>query len=75
MKKYEELSLPSEHLDETKHEKIFVLNNKNLNQSNLSEIISSINNLKNVINGKTAFEVRKNFKFNTARLRARPKVK
>ena len=58
-KKYEELSLPSEHLDETKHEKIFVLNNKNLIQSNLSEIISSINNLKNVINGKTAFEVRK----------------
>ncbi len=58
-KKYEELSLPSEHLDETKHEKIFVLNNKNLHQNNLTEIISSINNLKNLINGKTAFEVRK----------------
>lgn len=58
-KKYEELSLPSEHLDETKHEKIFVLNNKNSNQNNLSEIISSIEKLKNLINGKTAFEVRK----------------
>ena len=57
-KKFEELSLPTEHLDETKHEKIFVLNDKEQSEINISDMISNIDKLKNQIHGKTAIEVR-----------------
>ena len=57
-KKIEELSLPTEHLDETKHEKIFVVNDKEQNEINISDMISNIDRLKNQIHGKTAIEVR-----------------
>ena len=57
-KKFEELSLPTEHLDETKHEKIFVLNDKEQSEINISDMISNIDRLKDQIHGKTAIEVR-----------------
>ena len=57
-KKYEELSLPSESLDKTKHNKIFVLDSKGDEMSNLSYMISKIENLKISLNGKSANDIR-----------------
>ncbi len=57
-KKIEELSLNIEQIDKTKHKKIFVLNNFDINEKNISEVILGINKLKNNISGKTANQVR-----------------
>lgn len=58
-KKIEELSLPTEHLDKTKHDKIFVLNDQDIGDETLSTIISDINNLKdNDLSGKSASQIR-----------------
>ena len=53
-KQIEELSLPSEILDKTKHDKIFVLNNPVVN----IEILSDIKKLENHLLGKSASQVR-----------------
>ena len=57
-KKTEELSLPNEELDKTKHDKIFVLNNININEKEVSKIILGIEKLKNGLSGKSANQVR-----------------
>jgi len=57
-KKIEELSLPTEQLDKTKHEKIFVLNNQDMSKKKLSNIISSLEDLRNEVSGKTPNQVR-----------------
>ena len=57
-KKIEELSLPTEKLDKTKHEKIFVLNNHEINDEKLSDIILGIDKLKNELSGRSANQVR-----------------
>ena len=43
-KKIEELSLNSEKLDKTRHDKIFVLNNLGMNEDKISEIILVLKN-------------------------------
>ncbi len=45
-KKIEELSLPTEKLDGTRHDRIFVLNNIESNQEQLSKIVKDIEKLK-----------------------------
>ena len=57
-KKVEELSLPSEELDKTKHDKILVLNNLNINEEEVSEVILGLEKLKSGLSGKTANQVR-----------------
>ena len=57
-KKIEELSLPNENLDKTKHDKIFVLNNIDINEKEVSEVILGIEKLKSGLSGKTANQVR-----------------
>ena len=57
-KKIEELSLNSEKLDKTKHNKIFVLNNLDINEEKISEIILGIEKLKDNLSEKTANQVR-----------------
>ena len=57
-KKIEELSLNSEKLDKTKHDKIFVLNNIDINEEKISEIILGIEKLKDNLSEKTANQVR-----------------
>ena len=57
-KKIEELSLNSEKLDKTKHDKIFVLNNLDINEEKISEIILGIEKLKDNLSEKTANQVR-----------------
>ena len=57
-KKIEELSLPTEQLDKTKHEKIFVLNNQDMNNKKLENIIVGVKNLRNELSGRTANQVR-----------------
>ena len=57
-KKIEELSLPSEQLDKTKHDKIFVLNDPDITNKTLSNVIIGIKELKNGLSGKTANQVR-----------------
>tara|TARA_B100000003_G_C10926356_1_gene369307 strand:+ start:466 stop:2391 length:1926 start_codon:yes stop_codon:yes gene_type:complete len=57
-KKIEELSLPNEQLDKTKHEKIFVLKDSNLENESFSKIILGIESLKEDISGKSANQVR-----------------
>lgn len=57
-KKIEELSLPTEKLDKTKHDKIFVLNNQDLNHEKLSKIILGVEKLKNELSGTSANQVR-----------------
>ena len=44
-KKIEELSLPTEHLDKTKHDKIFVLNDPDITNEATSKIIAGIKDL------------------------------
>ncbi len=58
-KKVEELSLPSEVLDRTKHEKILVLNEHNMTHNELSRIVHLVKHLDKELNGKNANEVRK----------------
>ena len=57
-KKIEELSLPTEKLDKTKHEKIFVLNDPDISMETLSNIILGIKKLENGLSGRTANQVR-----------------
>ena len=57
-KKIEELSLPSEQLDKTKHEKIFVLNDPDITSETLSNVIIGIKKLENGLSGRTANQVR-----------------
>ena len=57
-KKIEELSLNSEELDKTRHEKIFVLNNLGMNEDKISEIILGVEKLKDNLSEKTANQVR-----------------
>ena len=57
-KKIEELSLPTEKLDKTKHEKIFVLNDKDITNKTLAKIIDGIKNLEDSLSGKSANQVR-----------------
>ena len=57
-KKIEELSLPTEQLDKTKHDKIFVLNDPDITLETLSSIITGIDELKDGLSGRTANQVR-----------------
>ena len=57
-KKIEELSLPTENLDKTKHDKIFVLNDPDISMDTLTNVISDIKDLKNYLSGKSANQVR-----------------
>ena len=57
-KKIEELSLPTEQLDKTKHDKIFVLNDPEIKMETLASIISGIKELENGLSGRTANQVR-----------------
>ena len=57
-KKIEELSLPTERLDKTKHEKIFVLNDPDITMETLSNVISDIKALEDGLSGRTANQVR-----------------
>ena len=57
-KKIEELSLPTEQLDKTKHDKIFVLNDPEIKIETLASIISGIKELENGLSGRTANQVR-----------------
>tara|TARA_Y100001958_G_scaffold160115_1_gene166505 strand:- start:2197 stop:3891 length:1695 start_codon:yes stop_codon:yes gene_type:complete len=56
-KKIEELSLPSEYLDKTKHNKIFVLNNS-LSRQKLTELMSGVESLKNKIINKSPSQIK-----------------
>ena len=57
-KKIEELSLPTEQLDKTKHKKIFVLNDPNITSETLSNVILGIKDLEVGLSGRTANQVR-----------------
>ena len=57
-KKKEELSLPSEKLDNTKHDKIFVLSDSDIKDQVLDTILDDLKILKQDINGKSASEMR-----------------
>ena len=57
-KKIEELALPTEQLDKTKHDKIFVLNDQNITNEKLSNIISGIKDLEKGLSGRSANQVR-----------------
>ena len=57
-KKIEELSLPSEQLDKTKHDKILVLNDPDLKIETLSSVESRIKELEDGLSGRTAIQVR-----------------
>ena len=57
-KKIEELSLPTEQLDKTKHDKIFVLNDPDITVKTLANIISGIKELEDGLSGRSANQVR-----------------
>ena len=57
-KKIEELSLPTDNLDKTKHDKIFVLNDNQLTRDSITNIIKQINDLEKNILNKTPNEVK-----------------
>ena len=57
-KKIEELSLPTENLDKTKHDKIFVLNDNQLIRGSITDIIKQITDLKSNLLNKTPNEVK-----------------
>ncbi len=57
-KKIEELSLPTEHLDKTKHDKIFVLNDSDITNETLDKLIFDIEKMEAKLSGKTANQVR-----------------
>ena len=50
--------MPSEKLDKTKHDKIFVLNDSDITSEKLSNVITGIKELENDLSGKTANQVR-----------------
>jgi len=50
--------LPTERLDKTKHDKIFVLNDTDITSETLSNIILDIKELETVLSGRTANQVR-----------------
>ena len=56
-KKVEELSLPSENLDKTKHKKIFVLNDPDAENKKNKNLIIKIQKLHTNINAKSANEI------------------
>ena len=56
-KKIEELSLPSEHLDRTKHDKIFVLNDKKINDD-YKIILKQIEGLRSKLNNFNSDELK-----------------
>ena len=57
-KKIEELSLPTEKLDKTKHEKILVLNDSEITDEILTSIIHDVKDLEDGLSGRTANQVR-----------------
>ena len=57
-KKIEELSLPTEKLDKTKHKKIFVLNDIEITDKILSRIFNDVKNLDSLLIGKSPNQVR-----------------
>jgi FlaA1/EpsC-like NDP-sugar epimerase len=57
-KKIEELSLPNENLDKTKHEKILVFKDSNIKNESFAKIILAIESLEHDIFGKSADQVR-----------------
>ena len=57
-KKIEELSLPTEHLDKTKHDKIFVLNDPEITNKETSKIIAGIKDLEKGLSGRSANQIR-----------------
>ena len=57
-KKAEELSLPSEKLDDTKHKKIFVLNDKEITKEILSKLLKDIQTLKSNLSERSENEVK-----------------
>ena len=56
--KIEELSLPTEKLDKTKHEKIFVLNNADISNETLSNMAEEIKKLDNKLSKRTPNQIR-----------------
>ena len=58
-KKKEELSNSSEKIDKTKHEKIFVLDNKETNYSYARSVVSNFNNLEKELRGRDPIKIRK----------------
>ncbi|MBE76423.1 MAG: hypothetical protein CMG41_01610 [Candidatus Marinimicrobia bacterium] len=57
-KKIEELCLPTEQLDKTKHEKIFVLNDSDIKSETLSNVVMGVKELEDGLSGRTANQVR-----------------
>ena len=57
-KKSEELALPSEQLNKTKHEKIFVLNNKRSTKNETMQIVNKLNKLKDELEKVSAIELK-----------------
>ena len=57
-KKIEELSLPSEKLDSTKHDKIFVLNDKNVSNNDDDSFSTKIKELKSKLDNFNSYEVK-----------------
>ncbi len=57
-KKKEELSLPTEKLDNTKHDKIFVLSDSDIKDKVLDNVLDDLKVLKENINRKSASELR-----------------
>ena len=67
-KKTEELSFPAEHLDKTKHNKIFVAkNNFSSENDNYDNIIFEVKKLKDELKDRNPNKIR-NFKINIERL-------
>jgi len=57
-KKIEELVLPTEHLDKTKHDKIFVLNDPDITNKTLEDVILGLKKLEINLSGRTPSQVR-----------------
>ena len=57
-KKIEELSLPTEQLDKTKHDKIFVLNDPDITNETLSNVVLGIKELENGSSRRSANQAR-----------------
>jgi FlaA1/EpsC-like NDP-sugar epimerase len=57
-KKIEELSLPTEQLDKTKHDKIFVLNDSEITNETISKVIIGIKGLEKSLSGRSANQIR-----------------
>ena len=57
-KKTEELSNSKENLDKTRHDKIFVLDNKNLNYREISKIVSKVTELEDDFKSRDPKKIR-----------------